>query len=198
MFVDLLQALGQVMGDDNVVHKDDILGVCAIVGFITISWALVEHQLDNCIAMIISDFGGLSKYKKIPRQYVTKSAYLREAFSNKTQFKHFKDAMIALLDRADIAANKRHTMIHGTIDKVEGGTLAMSKLDYDAGLLQKAQMKFDMGPDGGLIPEFATLSADWLNFSHNLFNATRAAKAKEKLDSDSNSLRAKPSNQCKF
>lgn len=41
-------------------------------------------------------------------------------------------------------------------------------------------MKFDMAPDGGLIPEFAALSTDWLNFSNNLLNATRAAKAKMK------------------
>ena len=164
--------------DRDVVHADDMLGLCAFVGFITINWSVVEHQLDNCIAMVISDFGGLPKYKKIPRQYSTKSAYLREAFNSKTQFTHFKEPMIALLDRADIAAGKRNTMIHGTIDKVEGGTLSMSKLDYDAGLLQKAQMRFDTGPDSGLVPEFATLSTDWLNFSNNLFYATRVAKAK--------------------
>lgn len=125
------------MDEENAVHEDDILGVCAIVGFITINWALVEHQLDNCIAMVIKDFGGLTKCKKIPRQYMTKSAYLREAFSNKTQFKHFKEPMIALLDRADIAADKRHTMIHGTIDKVEGGTLAMSKLTMTQGCCKR-------------------------------------------------------------
>ena len=69
-------------------------------------------------------------------------------------------------------------MIDGTIDKVECETLAMSKLDYDAGLLQQAQIKFDMEPDCCMEPEFATLSTDWLNFSDNLFNALRTAKAK--------------------
>lgn len=166
------------LNDGDVVHADDMLGLYAFVGLITINWTVIEHQLDNCIAMVISDFGGLPKYMKIPRPYSKKSAYLREAFNSKTQFTHFKEPMIALLDRADIAAGKRNTMIHGTIDKVEGGTLSMAKLDYDAGLLHKAQMRFDTGRDSGLVPEFATLSTDWLNFSKNLFYATQVAEAR--------------------
>ncbi len=162
------------MTDDDAVKEEDIMAVCLAVGFITVNWALVEHQLDNCVALVMKHFDGAHRKKKIPRQYAVKAAFLRSAFSTITQLKNFKAPMLALLDRADSAADKRHVVIHGTIDKFEGVNLSMSKLDYDAGLLAKAKSTFDLSESGDVIPEFATLSTDWLNFAIRFHDAASA------------------------
>lgn len=167
--------------DHDAVREEDILAVCLAVGFITVNWALVEHQLDNCVALVMKHFEDVHR-KKIPRQYAVKAEFLRTAFSAISQLKNFKAPMHALLDRTDSAADKRHVFIHGTIDKFQGVNLSMSKLGYDAGLLAKAKSTFDLSESGDVIPEFVTLSTDWLNFAVCFHDAASAALHRQRAE----------------
>ena len=87
------------------------------VGFVVVTWAAVERQLDNWVYTAFHN-GGKEMADKgvIPTSFKKKKKFLRDSFGKLPAFAEFSVRGIKILDDATAVAATRTDFVHGTLD----------------------------------------------------------------------------------
>jgi hypothetical protein len=149
--------------------ENELKAIFEAVGFVTINWALMERQLDNCIHLVKTDLGGVRGHPKKPVAFKKKVAYLRKAIKTIKPLQKHKEEALILLSRAVKMSNIRHQLTHGTIEELNSTVLTINKIKYVDSYYAE-QHKFDFKKFPALSEELGDLVTQWLHFSKKLLD----------------------------
>lgn len=118
--------------DEMQTDVSDFQSLCTVIGFVEINWALFEQSLDCIVLTVHRDLGGGAVERKPPKNYSTKSEFLRKAFSKVVALNPLKGEAIEILNKSDALSKKRNDLTHGVVTHVEvtNGAFNFSKIDY--------------------------------------------------------------------
>lgn len=153
--------------------KRNLRALCEAVGFLSIYWAILERQMDNCIVLIFTDLGGHEIEPVKPIALKRKARFLNRAFKKIDKLAPFKEQALTLLAGATKLALDRHLFLHGCIVKLEGTILHISRyFPADPGY-RTQHAKFDFQKYPALTEELERLASGWIGLSQTLLDTFR-------------------------
>lgn len=154
------------------IPQEELKPICEAIGFITINWALMERQFDNCIHLIHTDFGRYMHNHEKPIAYKKKSKYLRKAFRRVPHLDKYKANGLDLIQRADSLSELRHRFTHGTIRSLDGTVLTIDKLSIKDGYQADTHV-YDFMQFPKLAEDLGDLVMKWGHLSSALLDDRR-------------------------
>lgn len=141
------------------------------VGFISISWALVERQMDNIIHLVFDRLGGVPGEKEKPVSLSRKIDYLKKAFKKLPALHAFKYRALDLLKEAKDTGDKRHVFMHGTLSELDGTILHIDKITPKVSGYVVERTSFDLLHFPALTEELEDLTTRWGQLAHDVLLA---------------------------
>jgi hypothetical protein len=114
-------------------ERGEYQALCAIIGEIAINWAQLELQIEICVSLTFTSYGGrqVADRDQIPREFKRKAKYLRQCFSTLGALKPLSSKALDLLNGVTNAASDRNFILHGSlkgIDRIKQ-TITFRRLD---------------------------------------------------------------------
>jgi hypothetical protein len=158
------------------ITQDNLPDLCLAVGYVTINWALMERQMNNCVHLVFSELGGVPGHEVKPTVFKAKASYLSKAFKHVKLLAPHKDTAFKLIAQAKTTSNTRHAFTHGTLECLENTVLTINKLQTkDA--YRAEHFKFDLLDFPIFSIELGDLVKNWLTLSKNLLDEHKVRKA---------------------
>jgi hypothetical protein len=122
-FADLVELL-----DDN-----QFRSFCSAIGYVEVTWAMMENNLDYWIQIIYKKLNGSSLNSRVPTAFGQKVKFLRKAFTGIGQLAAFRDEALDILERASKLSQMRNDLTHSVITSMKsvGGIYHMSNFRLD-------------------------------------------------------------------
>jgi len=107
--------------------------LCCAIGHVVVQWGFVEHNLNFCIAVIYSKYGGkdIVKNHKFPKFLKRQITFLRDCFNKLDLLLPFKDDGLSLINRIVIFSKKRDEIIHSTYAGEETDSFIFKRFDFN-------------------------------------------------------------------
>jgi len=132
------------------------------VGHMVIMWALAEHALDQCIAVVFHACGGKHIDDRIPVSLKRKVKFLRRAFNQLPLLVPRREGALKLLARVTEIAPRRNELVHGALTNViaNDSKFRFAALDYTPHLHRVRAVELDLNNVPSLNHQVIELAAD--------------------------------------
>ncbi|MDD2366074.1 MAG: hypothetical protein PHN84_07915 [Desulfuromonadaceae bacterium] len=139
--------------------NSDIEILFKAVGFVVVQWGCAEQTLDLIVSMVFPLVGPSKRFSKPPHFLKGKTEFLREQFENYSDLNQFNAESKTLLQRFEVAGNRRNDLVHGAITAflLEDGVFKFSKID-----IRKE--------DGHVLRTVLLDDSEWASFRKELLN----------------------------
>lgn len=103
-----------------------------IIGFMTVTWSLLERGLDKIALTIYKGCEGHTIKRNVPQPLKDKLKYIEDSFNKLPVLSAFQKEGLEIVKRTRDLSTKRHTLIHGTISSLypENNTYVFTKYNF--------------------------------------------------------------------
>ena len=103
----------------TILRADEFESFCSAIGFIEVTWAFLEAQLDRWAQLFFIRLDGKKIERLMPHGFAKKSAFLRKCFNKLPILSPYKDRGLEILDQADIISIKRNDYTHAVVESLK-------------------------------------------------------------------------------
>lgn len=103
----------------QILRDDEFESFCSAIGFIEVTWAFMESQLDHWAQLTFRNLGGNKIEKKLPLGFERKSDYLIRVFKTIPLLAPFRADAVDVLDGARQLAGTRNDLTHAVVTSLE-------------------------------------------------------------------------------
>lgn len=144
-------------------QKEEINALYQIIGFMTVTWSLLERGLDRIALTIYKGCEGHTIKRKVPQSLKEKLKYIEDSFNKLPVLSGYQKEGLAIVEKTRDLSTKRHTLIHGAISNLcpENSTYVFTKYNFhDKGV------KLETTPFSP--PDFQSVSEDCRNLAESV------------------------------
>jgi hypothetical protein len=153
-------------------NEEEINALYHMIGFITVTWSLLERGLDRIALTIYRGCEGNMIKPRVPQPLEPKLNYIEDCFNKLEVLTDFQIEGLAIVSKARELKSKRHALIHGAIFSLtsENGIFTFTKYDFDKKRAKLKSIPFSPSDFGQLATDVQTLAANTAYFSDSLIN----------------------------
>ncbi len=113
-------------------NEEEINALYQIIGFMTVTWSLLERGLDKIALTIYKGCEGHTIKRKVPQALKDKLEYIENSFNKLQVLSDFQKEGLAIVNKTRELKEKRHTLIHGAISSLypENNSYIFTKYNF--------------------------------------------------------------------